>query len=102
MSYLCDNASASPWCSAISDHSPVVSNVSYLPFGPVSRYTLGKRPNGQTVTRTYNANYQFTDISSPAFTLHVSRDSMAESWRSAIAKGRIQRRKPTPTIHWSG
>ena len=53
----------------------VVSNVTYLPFGPVASYTLG---NGQTVTRTYDANYQFTDIVSPAFTLHVARDAVGD------------------------
>lgn len=51
----------------------VVSNISYEPFGPVTSYTLG---NGQTVTRTYDANYRLTDLTSPAFTLHVARDAM--------------------------
>jgi RHS repeat-associated protein len=51
----------------------LVSNVSYLPFGPVSGYTLG---NGQAITRTYDANYRLTDLVSPAFTLHVARDAM--------------------------
>ncbi|QAU24556.1 hypothetical protein EO087_11630 [Dyella sp. M7H15-1] len=53
--------------------STVVSNVSYQPFGPVSGYTLG---NGQQVTRAYDANYRLTDLTSPAFTLHVARDAM--------------------------
>lgn len=53
----------------------LVSNVSYLPFGPVSSYTLG---NGQTITRTYDANYRLTDLVSPAFTLHVARDVMGD------------------------
>jgi RHS repeat-associated protein len=53
--------------------STLVSNVTYLPFGPVSSYTLG---NGQTITRTYDANYRLTDLVSPAFTLHVARDAM--------------------------
>jgi RHS repeat-associated protein len=51
----------------------VVSNVTYEPFGPVSSYTLG---NGQTVTRTYDANYRLTDLTSPSFALHVARDAM--------------------------
>ena len=51
----------------------VVTNVSYLPFGPVASYTLG---NGQTVTRTYDANYAVTDIVSPALNLHFARDAM--------------------------
>jgi RHS repeat-associated protein len=53
----------------------VVSNVTYLPFGPVSSYTLG---NGQTLTRTYNANYQVTDVTSPALTLHFGLDYMGD------------------------
>ncbi|HKU19316.1 MAG TPA: RHS repeat-associated core domain-containing protein [Candidatus Saccharimonadales bacterium] len=55
--------------------STLVSNVTYLPFGPVSGYTLG---NGQTITRTYDANYRLTDLVSPAFTLHVTRDAMGD------------------------
>jgi RHS repeat-associated protein len=53
----------------------LVSNVSYLPFGPVSGYTLG---NGQAITRTYDANYRLTDLVSPAFTLHLARDAMGD------------------------
>ncbi|WP_445147248.1 RHS repeat-associated core domain-containing protein [Dyella sp. Tek66A03] len=52
-----------------------VSAVSYLPFGPIAGYTLG---NGQTLTRTYDANYAFTDIVSPAFNLHLARDAMGD------------------------
>lgn len=51
----------------------VVSNIVWLPFGPISSYTLG---NGQTVTRTYDANYRLTDLVSAPFTLHLSRDVM--------------------------
>lgn len=51
----------------------VVSNITYEPFGPVNGYTLG---NGQTITRTYDANYRLTDLTSPAFALHVARDAM--------------------------
>lgn len=50
----------------------VASNVIYLPFGPIQAYTLG---NGQTVTRTYDANYRVTDIVSPALELHFVRDA---------------------------
>ncbi len=50
-----------------------VNDVTYLPFGPVSGYKLG---NGQTVTRTYDANYRLTDLASPAFSLHAARDAM--------------------------
>jgi RHS repeat-associated protein len=51
----------------------VASTITWLPFGPVLSYTLG---NGQTVTRTYDANYAVTDIVSPALELHFSRDAM--------------------------
>jgi RHS repeat-associated protein len=50
-----------------------VSSVSYLPFGPVLSYTLG---NGQQVTRTYDANYAFTDVVSPALAIHIARDAV--------------------------
>jgi RHS repeat-associated protein len=51
----------------------VVSAATYLPFGPVASYTLG---NGQTIARSYDANYRFTDIVSPALNLHVARDAV--------------------------
>ena len=51
----------------------VVSAISYLPFGPISSYTLG---NGQTISRSYDANYQLTDLTSPALNLHFARDVM--------------------------
>lgn len=51
----------------------VVTNITYLPFGPITSYTLG---NGQTVTRTYDANYAVTDVVSPVLNLHVARDAM--------------------------
>jgi RHS repeat-associated protein len=50
-----------------------VSNVTYLPFGPVSGYILG---NGQAITRNYDLNYRVTDVTSPALNLHFSRDAM--------------------------
>ena len=59
--------------SASGASSTAVSAISYLPFGPISSYTLG---NGQVVTRTYDANYRLTDLTSPGFTLHLLRDVM--------------------------
>jgi len=53
----------------------VVSAISYLPFGPIKSYTLG---NGQTITRTYDANYRLTDLTSPALNLHFARDAMGD------------------------
>jgi RHS repeat-associated protein len=52
-----------------------VSSVTYEPFGPILSYTLG---NGQAVTRSYDANYRLTDITSPTFNLHIARDAMGD------------------------
>jgi RHS repeat-associated protein len=62
----------------------VVSNVTYLPFGPVTSYRLG---NGQTVTRTYDANYAVTDVTSPALNLHFARDVMGNLVSLGAAPG---------------
>jgi len=62
----------------------VVTNVSYLPFGPILSYTLG---NGQTITRTYDANYAVTDIVSPALNLHFARDAMGNITALGNASG---------------
>ncbi len=51
----------------------VASGVTYRPFGPVASYKLG---NGQTVTRSFDATGQLTDIASTAFSLHLARDAM--------------------------
>ena len=51
----------------------IATQVTWLPFGPVASYTLG---NGQIVRRTYDLNYRWTDIESPALALHVARDIM--------------------------
>jgi RHS repeat-associated protein len=53
----------------------LVSNAAYLPFGPAISYTLG---NGQTVKRTYDANYRMTDINSPKFNVHYDRDALGQ------------------------
>jgi RHS repeat-associated protein len=67
--------------------STVVSTATYLPFGPVASYTLG---NGQTVTRTYDANYRFTDVVSPALSLHVARDAVG----NIVALGNVAGASP--------
>ncbi|SFS08517.1 RHS repeat-associated core domain-containing protein [Dyella sp. OK004] len=51
----------------------VATSITYLPFGPIASYTLG---NGQTITRSYDVNYQVTDVVSPALNLHFARDAM--------------------------
>ncbi|HEY9130830.1 MAG TPA: RHS repeat-associated core domain-containing protein, partial [Dyella sp.] len=50
----------------------VVSAISYLPFGPISAYTLG---NGQAINRSYDANYQLSDLTSAVLNLHFWRDA---------------------------
>jgi RHS repeat-associated protein len=62
----------------------LVSDVAYLPFGPVLRYTLG---NGQLVTRSYDANYALTDLTSPALNLHFARDKMGNITAEGAAAG---------------
>lgn len=49
----------------------IASGITWLPFGPVQAYTLG---NGQAVSRTFDANYRVTDITSPVMSLHFSLD----------------------------
>lgn len=51
----------------------VASGVTWLPFGPILTYTLG---NGQTVSRTYDANYRVTAVVSPALELRFTLDYM--------------------------
>jgi RHS repeat-associated protein len=56
----------------------LITGVTYEPFGPVAGYTYAL--DGQSVTRTYDANYRLTDLVSTGLTLHFLRD----------AKGRIE------------
>ncbi|RUL72998.1 RHS repeat-associated core domain-containing protein [Dyella choica] len=74
-SYDADGHISGVTATTSSGTTTLVSNATYLPFGPISGYTLG---NGQAVTRTYDANYRLTDLTSPAFTLHVARDAMGD------------------------
>lgn len=67
----------------------LVSNVTYLPFGPIASYTLG---NGQVVSRGYDANYRLLDLASPNFNLHFARDVMGDVVGLGNAAG-----VPTPT-----
>jgi len=62
----------------------IVSGTTYLPFGPVTSYTLG---NGQTMSRAYDANYNITDVTSPALNLHFSRDAMGNISALGTAAG---------------
>lgn len=58
--------------------TPLITSVSYKPFGPISGYTYAQ--NGQSVSRSYDANYRLTDLVGTGLNLHFLRD----------AKGRIQ------------
>ncbi len=64
--------------------SAAASAISWLPFGPLSSYTLG---NGQTITRSYDTNYALTDLVSPALTLHFARDLMGNISAEGNATG---------------
>lgn len=70
--------------SGASTATTVVSNISWYPFGLISSYTLG---NGQTITRSYDANYRLTDLTSPAFNLHLARDVMGDVQAVGSAPG---------------
>lgn len=43
--------------------TPVVSNVTYYPFGPANAFTFG---NGQVLTKTYDKNYVIDSVTSSA------------------------------------
>jgi RHS repeat-associated protein len=64
--------------------TPLITSVSYLPFGPVAGYSYAL--DGQSVTRTYDANYRLTDLVGSGLTLHFLLD----------AKGRIQAEGNSP------
>jgi RHS repeat-associated protein len=57
---------------AFSSGSSPVQQITYLPFGPMTSYRLGH----QIITRTYDANYALTDITSAALNLHFARDPL--------------------------
>jgi RHS repeat-associated protein len=70
--------------SGASSAASVATAITWLPFGPVGSYKLG---NGQTVKRTYDANYRVTDIASPGFTLHLAHDLMGNVSAIGAAAG---------------
>lgn len=53
--------------------TPLITAVSYLPFGPMSGYSWAQ--GGQNVVRTYDPNYALTDITGSALNLHFLRDA---------------------------
>lgn len=58
--------------------------ITWLPFGPLSGYTLG---NGQTISRTFDGNYRVTDVTSPLLTLHLAYDPMGRLTAMGNAAG---------------
>jgi RHS repeat-associated protein len=63
----------------LSNGSAPVQQITYLPFGPMTSY----RVNSQIITRSYDANYALTDITSAALNLHFARDPLG----NIIAEG---------------
>jgi RHS repeat-associated protein len=63
----------------LSNGSSPVQQITYLPFGPMTSYRLGH----QIITRSYDANYALTDITSAALNLHFARDPLG----NIIAEG---------------
>lgn len=53
--------------------TPLITAVSYLPFGPMSGYSWAQ--GGQYVQRTYDQDYALTDITGSALNLHFLRDA---------------------------
>ena len=56
--------------------APLITSVSYLPFGPVSGYTWAS--NNQQLTRSYDANYALTDLTGSALNLHFQRNALGQ------------------------
>ncbi len=67
-----------------SQFSVIADRIRYLPFGPIHRYTLG---NGQIVRRRYDANYRLTDLVSPLFKLHYTRNALGDITATGKRKG---------------
>lgn len=65
--------------------TPLITAVSYLPFGPMSGYSWAQ--GGQSVVRTYDPNYALTDITSSALNLHFLRDAKSRIAAEGDAAG---------------
>ncbi|OOG49135.1 hypothetical protein B0E50_06980 [Rhodanobacter sp. C01] len=65
--------------------TPLITAVSYAPFGPVTGYSWAQ--GSQAVQRTYDQNYALTDITSNALTLHFQRDTMGRIGAEGTAPG---------------
>ena len=56
----------------VSNGDAPVQQITYLPFGPMTSYRI----HSQIITRSYDANYALTDITSAALNLHFARDPL--------------------------
>lgn len=54
--------------------TPLITNVTYFPFGGATSYTWAQ--GNQSVSRTYDGNGQVSDLTSGALNLHFRRDAM--------------------------
>ena len=63
----------------------IVTAISYLPFGPATQYTFAQ--GGQTLTKTYDANYRATDIAGSALNLHFKLDALGDITAEGDASG---------------
>jgi len=63
----------------------IITNQTYLPFGPplVTTFASG----GQSQTRTYDQNYWLTDVTGNALNLHFRRDAMGNIDRYGATAG---------------
>lgn len=56
--------------------TPIVTDISYAPFGPATHYTFAQ--GGQVLSKTYDANYRATDITGTALNLHFKRNALGD------------------------
>ncbi len=65
--------------------TPLITGVSYFPFGQVSGYTWAS--GGQSVARAMDANGQVTDVTSGALNLHFRRDNAGNIAAAGVLPG---------------
>jgi len=65
---------------------PLISSVSYLPFGPLVSYTWAQA-GSPTESRSYDGNYLLTDITSPTLNLHFARNITGQITAEGVASG---------------
>jgi len=69
--------------------TPIVTSITYLPFGPATQYTFAA--GGQTLIKNYDADYRATDITGSAINLHFALDPLGNLSKEGDAAG-----VPTP------